>query len=165
MNNDARGDRFQFAKKLYEGELDEVLLASATNNNLDNVYSEILGDERLHVVTNSQNIFAPADQFLTDILPGETSTLPSKLVNKLFSAGDGLMTTHLWWPKTSILKKPKVDVSNLHESTGMVGSELNDSVLLMAVMVEVSDQYRDDEVSVVVNENIAVIKPPVVNDW
>ena len=165
LNNDARGDRFQFAKKLYEGELDEVLLASATNNNLDNVYSEILGDERLHVVTNSQNIFATADQFLTDILPGETSTLPSKLVNKLFSAGDGLMTTHLWWPKTSILKKPQVDVSNLHESTGMVGSELNDSVLLMAVMVEVSDQYRDDEVSVVVNENIAVIKPPVVNDW
>ena len=86
-------------------------------------------------------------------------------MNKLFSAGDGLMTTHLWWPKTSILKKPQVDVSNLHESTGMVGGELNDSVLLMAVMVEVSDQYRDDEVSVVVNENIAVIKPPVVNDW
>jgi uncharacterized membrane protein YozB (DUF420 family) len=165
LNDDARGDRFQFAKKLYEGELDEVLLASATNNNLDSVYSEILRNERLHVVTNSQHNFATADQFLTDILPGETSTLPSELVNKLFSAGDGLMTTHLWWPKTSILKRPQVEVANLHESTGMIGSELNDSVLLMAVMVEVSDQYRDDEVSVVVNEHVAVIKPPRVNDW
>ena len=165
LNGDARGDRFQFAKKLYEGALDEVLLASATSNNLDSVYSEILGNQRLHLVTNSQNVFATADQFLIDILPVENSTLPPKLVSKLFSAGDGLMTSCLWWPKTTILKKPKVEVNNLYESTAMSGSKLNDSVLLMAVMVEVSEPYRDDEVSVVVNEKIAMTKTSVENDW
>jgi hypothetical protein len=149
LNNEARGDRFQFAKKLYEGDFDEALLASATDNNLDTVYSNILGNERLHKVTGSQNQFVTADQFLLDILPVEESSIPVKYVSKLMSAGDGLMTPHLWWPKTSILNEPQAGKHQLYESNILSGRDLNDSVMLMAIMVEVSTEWKNSDVSVI----------------
>jgi hypothetical protein len=65
------------------------------------------------------------------------------------SAREGLMTPHLWWPKTSILNEPKAGIHQLYESNVLSGRDLNDSVMLMAIMVEVSTEWKNTDVGVI----------------
>jgi hypothetical protein len=59
------------------------------------------------------------------------------------------MTSHLWWPDTSILNRPQTPVDHLHKSDVVSLDKLNDSVVLVAVLVEVSEAFRGTEVNVV----------------
>lgn len=153
LENDAQGDRFDFAKQMYEGHFDSGLLAAATDNNLDAVYANILTDERMHEVSKAQNDYSTGSDFLVDIVPPAKTILPPRLVNVLASAGDSAtqMTSHLWWPDTSILNRPQFPVDHLHKSDVISLDKLNDSVVLVAVLVEVSEAFRGTEVNVVEN--------------
>lgn len=153
IENDAQGDRFQFAKQMFEGHFDSGLLAAATDNNLDAVYANILTDDRMHEVSKSQNGFATGSDFLVDIVPPAKTILPPRLVNVLASAGDSStqMTSHLWWPDTTILHRPQFPVDHLHKSEVVSLDKLNDSVVLVAVLVEISEAFKGTEVNVVEN--------------
>jgi hypothetical protein len=151
IENEAQGDRFDFAKQLYEGRFDGGLLSAATNNNLDAVYANILTDNRMHEVSKAQNEYSTGSDFLVDVVPPTKTILPPRLVNVLASAGDSAtqMTSHLWWPDTSILNRPQTPVDHLHKSDVVSLDKLNDSVVLVAVLVEVSEAFRGTEVNVV----------------
>lgn len=153
LENDAQGDRFDFAKQMYEGHFDSGLLAAATDNNLDAVYANILTDDRMHEVSKAQNEYSTGSDFLVDIVPPAKTILPPRLVNVLASAGDSStqMTSHLWWPNTSILNRPQFPVDHLHKSDVVSLDKLNDSVVLVAVLVEISEAFKGTEVNVVEN--------------
>ena len=151
LDNSAQGDRFEFAKQMYEGRFDGGLLSAATNNNLDAVYANILTDNRMHEVSKAQNEYATGSDFLVDIVPPAKTILPPRLVNILASGGDAStqMTSHLWWPDTSILNRPQFPVDHLHKSDVVTLDKLNDSVVLVSVLVEISEAFRGTEVNVV----------------
>ena len=151
LDNSAQGDRFEFAKQMYEGRFDSGLLAAATNNNLDVVYANILTDTRMHEVSKAQNEYATGSDFLVDIVPPSKTILPPRLVNILASGGDAStqMTSHLWWPDTSILNRPQFPVDHLHKSEVVTLDKLNDSVVLVSVLVEISEAFKGTDVNVV----------------
>ena len=153
LENNAQGDRFEFARQLYEGQFDSGLLSAATNNNLDAVYANILTDERMHEISKAQNIYPTGSSFLEDIVPPAKTILPPRLVSVLASAGDAStrMTSHLWWPDTSILNRPQFPVDHHHKGDVITLDKLNDSVVLVAVLVEISESFRGNEVTVVEN--------------
>jgi hypothetical protein len=151
LENSAQGDRFEFARQMYEGQFDTALLAAATNNNLDAVYANILTDERMHEVANAQNQYSTGSDFLADIVPPAKTILPPRLVSILASGGDDStkMSSHLWWPDTSILNRPEFPVDHLHKSNVVTLDKLNDSVVLVAVLVEFSEAFRGNQVNIV----------------
>jgi len=59
------------------------------------------------------------------------------------------MSSHLWWPDTTILNKPEFSVDHIHKSGVVTLEKLNDSVVLFAVLVEVSDAFAGSVVNVV----------------
>ena len=156
LENNAQGDRFEFAKQMYDGRFDSGLLAAATNNNLDAVYANILTDGRMHEVSKAQNEYATGSDFLVDIVPPAKTILPPRLVNVLASGGDAStqMTSHLWWPDTSILNRPQFPVDHLHKSDVVTLDKLNDSVVLVSVLVEISEAFKGSEVNVVDNLDV-----------
>lgn len=153
LGNNVQGDRFDFAQRLCEGQFDNTLLASATNNNLDTVYADILTDQRMHEVSKAQNDFDTGSDFLVDIVPPVRSTLPPRLINVLSSGGQTStqMSSHLWWPNTSILNSPSFSVDKAHKSEVVTLEKLNDSVVLMAVLVELSEAFAGSLVNIVDN--------------
>ena len=153
LENNVQGDRFGFAQQLCEGQFDNTLLASATNNNLDTVYADILTDQRMHEVSKAQNDFDTGSDFLVDIVPPVRSTLPPRLINALSSSGDSStqMSSHLWWPDTSILNTPSFSVDHVQKSEVVTLDKLNDSVVLMAILVELSEAFTGSVVNVVEN--------------
>jgi hypothetical protein len=153
LENNVQGDRFGFAQQLCEGRFDNTLLTSATNNNLDTVYADILTDQRMHEVSKAQNDFDTGSDFLVDIVPPVRSTLPPRLINALSSSGDSStqMSSHLWWPDTSILNTSTFSVDQVHKSEVVTLEKLNDSVVLMAVLVELSEAFTGSVVNVVEN--------------
>jgi len=153
LENNVQGDRFGFAQQLCEGQFDNTLLASATNNNLDTVYADILTDQRMHEVSKAQNDFDTGSDFLVDIVPPVRSTLPPRLINALSSSGDSStqMSSHLWWPDTSILNTPSFSVDHVQKSEVVTLDKLNDSVVLMAILVELSEAFTGSVVNIVEN--------------
>jgi hypothetical protein len=152
---DARGDRVAFAQKLLEGSFDETLLSSATWNNLDAVYANILSDEQMHQVDHAQNSFDSGIQFLSDIVPNEASTLPPFLLRSLLVPSDESLKlkNQLWWPRTSLLSLPPTNHAEVHSSDVLALEKLNDSVVMLAVLVGVSEAFINSDVTCV--EDIA----------
>jgi hypothetical protein len=152
---DARGDRVAFAQKLFDGSFDETLLSSATWNNLDTVYANILGDELMHHVEHAQNTFDSGIQFLSDIIPNDASTLPPFLLRSLLVPSDESLKlkNQLWWPQTSLLSLPPTNHAEVHSSEVLALEKLNDSVVMLAVLVGLSEAFVNSDVTCV--EDIA----------
>lgn len=156
LSGDAQGDRFQFATSLHEGTFDERLLSGATNENLENVYSGILKDERMHEVHKAQNAFLTGFDFLSDIVPAEPSRLPPRVLSTLQVAGADATTmkSHLWWPESSIVAKPPVGVAEVHSGPAISPEQLNDSVVLLAILVDVSQPFANSDVQLLKDDAI-----------
>jgi len=150
LADDARGDRFLFAKKLLGGEFDARLLGAATQNNLDTVYSNIMADSRMHTVLQSQNPFATGADFLDDIVPDEQTKVPPRVLKSLHVPSDEIlkMTSHLWWPDTQLLPVPAANYAELHPSQLVTLDRLNDSVVMVSVLAEVSQGFVNSDVSI-----------------
>jgi hypothetical protein len=105
----------------------------------------------MHEVSKAQNEYATGSDFLVDIVPPTKTILPPRLVSILASGGDSStqMTSHLWWPDTSILDRPQFPVDHLHKSDVVTLDKLNDSVVLVSVLVEISEAFRGTDVNVV----------------
>jgi hypothetical protein len=144
----ARGDRYLFAQQLLEGQFDARLLAQATNDNLDAVYANILGHQHLHNIVEAQNDFATGIAFLSDIVPTEVAQLPPRILNALLVPSDEalVLSSHLWWPETSLLGSPISDNAEVHKAQVLSGAHLNESVVMMAVLVGVSSGFVNSQV-------------------
>jgi hypothetical protein len=144
----ARGDRYLFAQQLLEGQFDARLLAQATNDNLDAVYANILGHQHLHNIVEAQNDFATGIEFLSDIVPTEAAQLPPRILNALLVPSDEalVLSSHLWWPETSLLGSPNSDNAEVHTAQVLSGAHLNESVVMMAVLVGVSSGFVNSQV-------------------
>lgn len=151
LSGDARGDRYEFAKKLVGGEFDAMLLSSATQNNLDSVYANILNDVHLHNVEQAQNDFESGAKFLSDIIPGQATTLPPFLLKRLLVPGDDSLKlkNHLWWPQTSLVSIPSTNHATIHASNVLALEKLNDSVVMLSVLVGLSDAFINTDVTCV----------------
>jgi len=150
LADEARGDRFLFAKKLLGGEFDARLLSAATQNNLDTVYSNIMADSRMHTVLQSQNPFATGADFLADIVPEEETKVPPRVLKSLHVPSDEIlkMTSHLWWPDTQLLPAPANSCAELHPSQLVTLDRLNDSVIMVSVLAEVSQGFVNSDVNI-----------------
>ena len=144
----ARGDRYLFAQQLLEGQFDARLLAQATNDNLDAVYVNILGHQHLHNIVEAQNDFATGIAFLSDIVPTEVAQLPPRILNALLVPSDEalVLSSHLWWPETSLLGSLISDNAEVHTAQVLSGAHLNESVVMMAVLVGVSSGFVNSQV-------------------
>ena len=144
----ARGDRYLFAQQLLEGKFDTRLLAQATNDNLDAVYANILGHQHLHNIVEAQNDFATGIEFLSDIVPTEAAQLPPRILNALLVPSDEalVLSSHRWWPETSLLGSPNSDNAEVHTAQVLSGAHLNESVVMMAVLVGVSSGFVNSQV-------------------
>jgi hypothetical protein len=141
----------EFAKKLVEGKFDAMLLSSATLNNLDSVYANILNDVHLHNVEQAQNDFESGAKFLSDIIPGQPTTLPPFILKRLLVPGDDSLKlkNHLWWPQTSLVSIPSTNHATIHASNVLALEKLNDSVVMMSVLVGLSDAFINTDVTCV----------------
>jgi hypothetical protein len=151
VSGEARGDRYEFAEKLVEGEFDAMLLSSATLNNLDAVYANILSDVHLHNVEEAQNDFDSGANFLSDIVPSQPTTLPPFILRGLMVPGDESLKlkNHLWWPQTSLVSIPSSNHATIHASNVLALERLNDSVVMIAVLVGLSDAFINSDVTCV----------------
>ena len=157
LEDAAQGDRFEFAKVLLAGEVDQRLLAGATNENLEDVYSSLMLDERMHTVTRAQNEFGTGFDFLADIVPEEPAALPPRLLSTLYVASDDAtrMNSHLWWPDAEIIARPECEFVERHSGVAMSTERMNDSVVLMAVLVDISRDFRNTDVKLIVEASLA----------
>lgn len=153
LSGEARGDRFAFAERVMNGEFDRRLLASATHGNLDAVYASILTDERMHSVVRSQHEFATGSDFLRDIVPAERSKIPPRMLTTRNVPGDPvlLMDSHLWWPQTALLELPQTEHVGVHSSKILHLQKLDDTVVMVAVLTELSQPFLNTDVAGVVD--------------
>lgn len=163
LDGSAQGDRFEFARFLHEGTVDSRLLAGATNENLEDVYSSLMLDPRMHTVGSAQNSFGTGFDFLADIVPEEPASLPPRLLTKLHVAGDEatVMTSHLWWPESEIIGAPSTTFVETHKGSALAAERLNDSVVLLAVLVDVSKGFPNANVSLVRDAVVPMSQSPV----
>jgi len=154
LANDGQGDRFDFAEFLHDGLVDARLLAGATNENLEDVYSALMRDDRMHTVVRSQNVFGTGFDFLADIVPSNSPTLPPGLLSTLLVANDEAMRmrSRLWWPDAEIIARPECEFVERHIGVPMSSERMNDSLVLMAVLVDVSGAFRNAEVRMIEDE-------------
>lgn len=147
LEGEANGDRFAFAKQLLSGNFDTRLLASATQGNLDAVYASILGDSRMHEVVHSQHPFETGSRFLTDIVPEERTKIPPRMLQTLRVPGDPslLMEVDLWWPQTALLESPQQRHVKLHPSEVLRLERIDDSVVMVAVLTEMSNAFLNSD--------------------
>jgi hypothetical protein len=145
---EANGDRFAFATQVMSGDFDSRLLSSATQGNLDAVYADILGDERMHDVVQSQHPFPTGAGFLSDIVPEERTKLPPRMLGTPRVPGDPslLMDVQLWWPRTALLGSPEQEHLTLHPSRVLRLDRLDDSVVMVAVLTETSSAFLNSDV-------------------
>lgn len=150
----AQGDRFEFAKFLHDGSVDARLLAGATNENLEDVYSSLMLDPRMHTVGQAQNTFGTGFDFLADIVPEEPASLPPRILSRLHVAADEAtaMSSHLWWPESEIIGTPSTTFVQAHGGSALAADRLNDSVVLLAVLVDVSRGFPNSDVLLVKDE-------------
>jgi hypothetical protein len=151
IDGSAQGDRFEFARFLHDGAVDSRLLAGATNENLEDVYSTLMLDPRMHTVGSAQNSFGTGFDFLADIVPEEPALLPPRLFSRLHVASDEaiVMSSHLWWPESEIIAAPISTFVETHKGSTLVAERLNDSVVLLAVLVDISKGFSSSNVSLI----------------
>lgn len=143
ISGNARGVRWPFAYRFYEGSLDWVLRESAEKDiarALLDTYLEEPGSWRM---SESRQTGENLSDVFEQILPEGPTAFPAGVLGRHAASftGSRAMTPHVWWPE-EVPVGPDRDAGSLNFSSARaVGS----SVLFQAVRVDVSDGLRLDE--------------------
>ncbi len=143
VSGKARGVRWPFAYRFYEGHLDWVLRESAEKDiarALLDTYLEEPGSWRM---SESKQTGESLSDVFEQILPAGPTAFPAGVLGHHAASftGSRSMTPHVWWPE-EVPVAPGQDTGSLKLSTPRaVGS----SVLFQAVRVDVSEGLRLDE--------------------
>jgi hypothetical protein len=140
----ATGDRWEFARSVFNGEYDKELGSVPEQLNLEEVYQSIFDNQASYEIVGSQLKDASAREFLEQVLPSPSIELPTGLTTKVFTASDvsRKLNSEVWWPN-DILGQPKVDTHEvvLNQSKSMISSHFAGAVVLVGIRIDFSEPF------------------------
>ncbi len=138
------GDRWEFARRVFAGEYDNVLGSVPDQLDLEEVYQSVLDSPTSYRIEGSQLQNASAREFLEQVLPTPGIELATGLTKRVFTAGDELrkMKSEVWWP-SDILGDPTVQVGDVvvNPSDSELSSFFGGAVLLVGIRVDFSEPF------------------------
>ena len=140
----ANGDRWDFARSVYEGEYDQELGQVPEQLDLEEVYQSVLDNPGSYELVGSQLEGASARQFLEQVLPAPRVDLATGLTKRVFTGSDDSrkMTSEVWWPQ-DILGEPNVNSEQVvvNQSSSQLSSFFAGAVMLVGIRVDLSEPF------------------------
>ena len=145
----SRGDRWGFAHRYFDGEYDENLLNSAVEQRIPDMYRDLVSDARMHEVTESQNEYETAFEFLNDVVPTRVKQIPPGLSTSLFTANqrESSMRSFIWWPETEIGSISENFVEEMLPVETIKAKSYRDSEMILAATVDLSHAFHKDDLT------------------
>ena len=143
ISGKARGVRWPFAYRFYEGHLDWVLRESAEKDIARALLDTYLEEPGSWRTSNSRQAGKSLSDVFEQILPEGKTDFPTGVLGHHIAAftGSRLMTSHVWWPEEVPIDPGRDNKSVNRSMPRAVGS----SVLFQAVRVDISEGLRLDE--------------------
>jgi hypothetical protein len=140
----ATGDRWDFARSVYEGEYDQELGQVPEQLDLEEVYQSVLDNPGSYELVGSQLEGASAREFLEQVLPAPRVDLATGLTKRVFTGSDDSrkMTSEVWWPQ-DILGEPSLisDHVTVNQSSSQLSSFFAGAVMLVGIRVDFSEPF------------------------
>lgn len=140
----ASGDRWDFARSVFEGEYDQELGQVPEQLDLEEVYQSVLDNPGSYELVGSQLQGASAREFLEQVLPAPRVDLATGLTKRVFTGSDDSrkMTSEVWWPQ-DILGEPSLisDHVIVNQSSSQLSSFFAGAVMLVGIRVDFSEPF------------------------
>jgi hypothetical protein len=149
-----RGDRMEFVRLAAAGMFDASLAQVIEDLDVRTVFEPMLSEPESHVLDGFESRASTVEQYFQQIVPESEPTLPNDVVMTVMAANDRRrhLRPHLWWP--TMLPEPAtmsdVEGGAEHSSTGMFRHGTVDGAGLVAVRVDVSQEFLYSEIADVV---------------
>jgi|GEM_PF-6898177 len=140
----ATGDRWDFARSVFDGEYDQELGQVPEQLDLEEVYQSVLDNPGSYELVGSQLEGASARQFLEQVLPAPRVDLATGLTKRVFTGSDDSrkMTSEVWWPQ-DILGEPNLNSEQVvvNQSSSQLSSFFAGAVMLVGIRVDFSEPF------------------------
>ena len=140
----ASGDRWDFARSVFEGDYDQELGQVPEQLDLEEVYQSVLDNPSSYELVGSQLEGASAREFLEQVLPAPRVDLATGLTKRVFTGSDESrrMTSEVWWPH-DILGEPNVNSDEVvvNQSSSLLSSFFAGAVLLVGIRIDFSEPF------------------------
>jgi hypothetical protein len=140
----ASGDRWDFARSVFNGDYDKELGQVPEQLDLEEVYQSVLDNPGSYELVGSQLEGASAREFLEQVLPAPRVDLPTGLTKRVFTGSDDSrrMTSELWWPH-DILGEPNVNSDEVvvNQSSSLLSSFFAGAVVLVGIRIDFSEPF------------------------
>jgi len=140
----ASGDRWDFARSVFEGDYDQELGQVPEQLDLEEVYQSVLDNSSSYELVGSQLEGASAREFLEQVLPAPRVDLATGLTKRVFTGSDNSrrMTSEVWWPQ-DILGEPNVNSDEVvvNQSSSLLSSFFSGAVLLVGIRIDFSEPF------------------------
>jgi hypothetical protein len=140
----ASGDRWDFARSVFDGDYDQELGQVPEQLDLEEVYQSVLDNPSSYELVGSQLEGASAREFLEQVLPAPRVDLATGLTKRVFTGSDESrrMTSEVWWPH-DILGEPNVNSDEVvvNQSSSLLSSFFAGAVLLVGIRIDFSEPF------------------------
>jgi hypothetical protein len=140
----ASGDRWDFARSVFDGVYDQELGQVPEQLDLEEVYQSVLDNPGSYELVGSQLEGASAREFLEQVLPAPRVDLATGLTKRVFTGSDDSrkMTSEVWWPH-DILGEPNVNSDEVvvNQSSSLLSSFFAGAVLLVGIRIDFSEPF------------------------
>ena len=140
----ASGDRWDFARSVFNGDYDKELGQVPEQLDLEEVYQSVLDNPGSYELVGSQLEGASAREFLEQVLPAPRVDLPTGLTKRVFTGSDNSrrMTSEVWWPH-DILGEPNVNSDEVvvNQSSSLLSSFFAGAVVLVGIRIDFSEPF------------------------
>jgi hypothetical protein len=144
INGTSRTERYQYAKSLYAGEFDSVLVEFPESFDLSMIYQSVLNDENSYRLEGAKESESSITDFLSQVIPTRNGVLPVGLVERTFVAQDPeqQMTTSIWWPTEILGAVPALPSAvTQHDAVARSVSAATEALTLLAIRVDLSETF------------------------
>jgi len=140
----ASGDRWDFARSVFNGDYDQELGQVPEQLDLEEVYQSVLDNPGSYELVGSQLEGASAREFLEQVLPAPRVDLATGLTKRVFTGSDDSrkMTSEVWWPH-DILGEPNVNSDEVvvNQSSSLLSSFFAGAVVLVGIRIDFSEPF------------------------
>jgi hypothetical protein len=144
ISGTSRTERYQYAKSLYAGEFDSVLVEFPESFDLSMIYQSILNDASSYHLEGAKESETSISEFLGQVIPTQNGVLPVGLVERTFVSQDPeqQMTTSIWWPTEILGVVPTLPSAvTQHDAVARSVSAATEALTLVAVRVDLSETF------------------------
>jgi hypothetical protein len=144
INGTSRTERYQYARSLYAGEFDSVLVEFPESFDLSMIYQSVLNDVNSYHLEGAKESESSITDFLAQVIPTRNGVLPVGLVERTFVAQDPeqQMTTSIWWPTEILGAVPSLPSAVIqHDAVARSVSAATEALTLLAVRVDLSETF------------------------